>query len=308
MATRVHVLCGPTACGKSAVALCLARQQGAEILSVDSMKLYRGLDIGTGKPPPEVLAAVRHHLINIREPWESFSAAEFLQNAATVIAAAAARSVPLIAEGGTALYLKALSEGMFAGPGRDLKLRAALEQEAVETGTPKLHERLAEIDPQAARKILPGDLRRIVRALEVHALTGVPISRWQSQWGFPRADLDVRLACLRLPRKLLYSRIDQRVDGMLAAGWAEECRRLLALPRPLSREASQALGYSTLFRQLRGEMTRLQARERICFDTHHFARRQLGWFKRLAKLSFVDVAPDDPPETIAGRVVQAWEG
>jgi len=303
-----RVLCGPTACGKSAVALCLARKLGAEILSVDSMKLYRGLDIGTCKPPPEVLAAVQHHLVNIREPWESFSVAEFLQNAEALIVACAGRGVRLIAEGGTALYLKALSEGLFAGPGRDQRLRAALENEAAEIGTPKLHERLAGIDPQAARKILPTDLRRIVRALEVHALTGVPISRQQSQWGVPRTDLDVRLACLRLPRRLLYSRIDRRVDGMLAAGWVEECRRLLALPRPLSREASQALGYNTLFKQLHGELTPAQARERICFDTHHFARRQLGWFRRLPKLNFVDVAPDELPETIAPRVLRAWEG
>jgi tRNA dimethylallyltransferase len=304
----VRVLCGPTACGKSAVALRLARSMGAEILSVDSMKLYRGLDIGTGKPPPEVLAAVKHHLISVREPWESFSVAEFLENADAIIAACGASGAPLIAEGGTALYLKALSEGLFAGPGRDEQLRAALEREAARTGTPQLHRRLAGLDPPAARKILPTDLRRIVRALEVHALTGVPISRWQSQWGVPRTGLDVRLACLRLPRKLLYARIDQRVDGMLAAGWIEECSRLLALPQPLSREASQALGYGTLFKHLRGELTLAEARERICFDTHHFARRQLGWFKRLPKLSFVDVAPDEPPETIAARVVRAWEG
>lgn len=120
-------------------------------------------------------------------------------------------------------------------------------------------------------------------------------------------DLDVRLACLRLPRGVLYARIDRRVDRMFAAGWVEECARLLALPHPLSREASQALGYSTLFKHLRGEMTLAEARERICFDTHHFARRQLGWFKRLPKLVFVDVAADEPPETIAERVARAWD-
>jgi len=307
IANSLRVLCGPTACGKSAVALSLAREQGAEILSVDSMKLYRGLDIGTGKPAPAVLAAVPHHLISVREPWESFSVAEFLRQAEAVIAGCAQRGVPLLAEGGTALYLKALSEGLFAGPGRDQKLRAALESEAAVIGTPRLHERLAGIDPQAAGKILPSDLRRIVRALEVHALTGQPISRWQAQWGQVRTDLDVRLACLRLPRGLLYARIDERVDSMLAAGWVAECQRLLALPQPLSREAAQALGYNTLFKHLRGEMTLAAARTRICFDTHHFARRQLGWFKRLPKLVFVDVAADEPPETIAERVVRAWD-
>ncbi|MCY3021973.1 MAG: tRNA (adenosine(37)-N6)-dimethylallyltransferase MiaA [Planctomycetota bacterium] len=304
----VRILCGPTACGKSAVVLYLAQKLGAEVLSIDSMKIYRGLDIGTAKPAPGVLARTAHHLISIREPWESFSVAEFLRAAEAVIADCAARRVPLIGDGGTALYLKALSEGLFAGPGRDMKLRAALEAEAAESGVPKLHERLAKIDPDAARKILPSDLRRTVRALEVHVLTGVPISRWQSQWGMPRSDLDVRLACLRLPRAVLYERIDRRVDAMLAAGWLDECRRLLALPHPLSREALQALGYSTLFKHLRGEMSFEAARERICFDTHHFARRQLGWFRRLPKLAFVDVAPDEIPDRIAERVLAAWEG
>jgi len=302
-----RVLCGPTASGKSTVALLLAEKLGAEVLSIDSMKLYRGLDIGTAKPPPETLARIRHHLVNVRDPWESFSVADFLQSALAVISDCARRGVPLLGEGGTALYLKALSEGLFAGPGRDAELRAALEAEAARTGVPKLHERLAQVDPQAAQKILPSDLRRIVRALEVYELTGVPISRWQSQWGVPRQDLDVRLVCLRLPRKELYARIDRRVDAMLAAGWLDECRRLLALPRPLSAEAVQALGYSTLFAHLRGEMTLPQARERICFDTHHFARRQLGWFRRMPKLTFVDIGDDETAERIAERVVTVWD-
>lgn len=305
--TTVRILCGPTACGKSAVALHLAKKLGAEILSIDSMKLYRGLDIGTAKPPPDARAAVRHHLIGIKEPWESCSVAEFLQLAERTIADCAASGTPLIGEGGTALYLKALSEGLFAGPGRNEELRTALELEAEENGVPFLHERLAAIDPLAAKRILPSDLRRIIRALEVHALTGVPISQWQSQWGVPRTDLDVRFACLRLPREILYARIDRRADAMLEAGWLDECRRLLALPKPLSREALQALGYRTLFAHLRGEMEFAAARERICFDTHHFARRQIGWFRRLPKLAFIDIAGDEPAETIAQRVLEAWQ-
>lgn len=280
--------------------------KSSEILSVDSMKLYRGMDIGTGKPPREVLADVKHHLIDVREPWEGFSVAEFLAAAEEVIADCARRGVALVCEGGTALYLKALSEGLFSGPGKDARLRARLEQEAAEIGIAKLHERLAKIDPPAAKRILPSDLRRIVRALEVHELTGVPISKWQAQWGEPRKDLDVRLACLRLPRKELYARIDRRVDEMLAAGWVHECRRLLSLPRPLSREAAQALGYSTLFAHLRGEMSLEQARERICFDTHHFARRQIGWFKRFPKLVYVDVEAGKTVEEVAEQVGTAF--
>ena len=302
----VRILCGPTASGKSAVGLHLARELRAEIFSIDSMKIYRSLDIGTAKPQREALSEIKHHLIDIREPWESFSVADFLHEAERLIADCAARNVPLIGEGGTALYLKALSEGLFEGPGRDMELRARLEAEAEVVGISKMHERLTQVDPAAAKKIMPSDLRRIVRALEVFELSGKPISQWQSQWGIPRADMDVRLACLRVPRPLLYARIDRRIDEMLSAGWLDECRSLQALPQPLSREALQALGYRTLFAHLRGEMDLKSARDRICFDTHHFARRQLNWFRQLPKLTFIDVAEDESVESIAERVLQAW--
>ena len=233
--------------------------------------------------------------------------AEFLTLAEGVVAACAARGVNLLGEGGTPLYLKALTEGLFRGPGRDPGVRAELEARVAREGVAALHAHLAQVDPPAARKILAGDARRIVRALEVHALTGVPISQQQTQWGTPRADLDVRLVCLRLPRETLYRRIDQRVACMLREGWVDECRRLLALPQPLSREALQALGYRTLFGYLRGESTLEEAQARISFDTHHFARRQLGWFKRLPGIRFIDVAEGEPLETIGRRVLEAWE-
>jgi len=304
---RVRVLCGPTASGKSSAGVLLARELGAEILSIDSMKLYRGLDIGTAKPPPEILSSIPHHLINVREACESFSVAEFLSAAEKIIADCDQRGVPLIGEGGTALYLKALGEGLLEVPGSDEELRAKLESEAEKVGVAKLHERLAGVDPQAASKIMPTDLRRIVRALEVFELTGKPLSAQQVQWGTPRADLDVRMACLRLPRDILYARIDRRIDAMLAEGWLDECRRLLELPKPLSREALQALGYRTLFAHLRGEMSLKDARDRVCFDTHHFARRQLNWFRRIPKLTFIDIREDQPSEEIAQRVRAVWD-
>jgi tRNA dimethylallyltransferase len=304
----VRVLCGPTASGKSAVGLYLARKLNAEILSIDSMKLYRRLNIGTAKPPAEVVASVRHHLIDILEPWESYSVADFLRSAEEILADCARRGVEVICEGGSALYLKALCEGLFAGPGRDLALRAQLEAEAREIGVEKLHERLTHLDPAAAKKILPSDLRRIVRALEVHTLTGKPLSQWQSQWGAARPGWDVRLACLRLERPELYARIDRRVERMLAAGWLDECRALLSLEKPLSREAAQALGYRALFAQLNGTLTAEEARQRICFDTHHFARRQLNWFKHLPKLTFIDVNAGDDCQRLAECVLAAWKG
>jgi tRNA dimethylallyltransferase len=152
-------------------------------------------------------------------------------------------------------------------------------------------------------------LRRIVRALEVHALTGKPISELQTQWGQegPKHNLDVRLACLNLPRQELYRRIDERVDRMLANGWLEECRALLELKPPLSREASQALGYRTLFGHIQGAMTFKEARDRICFDTHHFARRQLNWFRHIPSVRFVEVAGDENVATIAANVKSLFQ-
>jgi|ERR1043165_2565825 tRNA dimethylallyltransferase len=301
-----RILTGPTASGKSTVAMHIAVARKAEILSIDSMKLYRGLDIGTGKPTQEERARVTHHLIDVKEPFENASVAEFVAAAESLIEQKAATGQALIGEGGTALYLKALNEGLFDGPGRDAQVRESLEAEVRELGTQVLHARLAQVDAKAAAKILPTDARRIVRALEVYMLTGKPIGQWQQQWGRPREDIDVRIAVLNLPRKLLYARIDARVRAMIAAGWLDECKKLLDLSKPMSREASQALGYKTLFAHLRGVLPLDAAIERICFDTHHFARRQLHWFKRLPKAVVVELQGDESVESIAERVEDTW--
>ncbi|MCW8131046.1 MAG: tRNA (adenosine(37)-N6)-dimethylallyltransferase MiaA [Planctomycetota bacterium] len=307
MTAPLPLLIGPTACGKSAAAFELARRRSGEILSVDSMKVYKRLEIGVAKPSAPERAAVRHHLIDWKEPWESCSVAEWLAEAERVSREAAARGTFLIAEGGTALYIKALREGLFPGPGRSDELRAQLEEEADAQGLPAMYERLKTVDPAAAARILPGDRRRIVRALEVHALTGTPISAQQVQWGRLREDFPVRVVGFALDRKVLYRRIDERVDAMLAAGWLDECRALLELDRshPLSKEARQAIGYRTLFAHLNGEGSLEDARTRIKFDTHHFARRQLSWYRRFEGVTWIEAAPDDRAETLADRVEQA---
>jgi len=302
----VFLLLGPTASGKSAVALQLARRRGAEILSVDSMKIYRQLDIGTAKPSPSERAAVRHHLIDWKEPWERCSVADWLAEAERVIWEAHRRGVPVVAEGGTALYLKALREGLFSGPGRDADIRRRLEERARSEGLAVLYRRLQDVDPEAARKILPSDLRRIVRALEVYELSGQPISKQQVQWGRQRDDIRFATVGLELDRKALYARIDARVRKMLDAGWLDECRGLMALERPLSREARAALGYKVLFAHLRGEIDRAAAVERICFDTHHFARRQLMWYRKFTEVTWVALPPDGSCEGVADRVDAAW--
>jgi tRNA dimethylallyltransferase len=305
---RVNVLCGPTASGKSPVGLYLAEKIGAEILSVDSMKLYRGLDIGTGKATREERARVKHHLIDILDPSESFSVSQFLVHAEAILADCHKRGVPLIAEGGTALYLKALSEGIFDGPGKNDDVRQTLEAEAETEGLHVLYERLQKIDPTAAARIMSTDLRRIVRALEVHALTGKPISELQQQWGTPRKDLDVRLVCLNIdPREKLYARIDRRIDQMLADGWLDECRRLMSLERPLSTVASKAIGYRTFMAHLRGEVELAPAIERTKFDTHHFARHQLKWYRKLPKLEWINVGEGERVQTLAEKVQRAFD-
>jgi tRNA dimethylallyltransferase len=220
---------------------------------------------------------------------------------------AQAGRIPLLAEGGTALYIKALREGLFEGPGRDDALRARLEAQADAEGLAPLYARLQSTDPKAAAKILPGDRRRIVRALEVLELTGKPISAHQHQWGTLRADLKVRVVCLSPDRQALYARIDARIGEMLNAGWLDECRALLALPQPLSREAAQALGYKTLFAHLRGELTLAEAQARICFDTHHFARKQLGWFRRFPEVTWIEVRAGEALESLAARVEAAFQ-
>ncbi|MCZ7646542.1 MAG: tRNA (adenosine(37)-N6)-dimethylallyltransferase MiaA [Planctomycetota bacterium] len=305
-APELDLLIGPTACGKSAVALELARRRGGEILSVDSMKLYRRLEIGVAKPSEAERAAVRHHLIDWKDPWESCSVAEWLAEAERIAAEARARGAWLLAEGGTALYVKALREGLFEGPGRDPGLRARLDEEADARGAGALHARLKALDPRAAAKILPGDRRRIVRALEVQMLTGRPISERQAQWGALRRDLVTRVVVLTMERKELYRRIDARVARMLDAGWLEECRRLRELPKPLSREARQALGYRTLFAHLDGALGLDEARQRICYDTHHFARRQLMWFRKFPEVSWIEARPDEDPSRVADRAAEAF--
>jgi tRNA dimethylallyltransferase len=304
------ILAGPTASGKSAVAQFLALKHGAEILSVDSMKLYCGLDVGTGKPTPREQAGVRHHWIDVRDPWESSSVAEFMAFTEPMVAQTCSQfgsgKIALLGEGGTALYLKTLAEGLFDGPGKDDAVRTRLEEEAKVVGPEELYRRLTPLDPIVAARIMPSDTRRIVRALEVYEITGKPLGSMQTQWGTARTDLDIRIACLTLPRERLYARIDRRIFWMLEHGWVEEARALRALPQPLSQQASLALGYKTLFKHLDGEMTFAAARERICFDTHHFARRQLNWFRHLPKRTFIELDESESVENLARRVEAAW--
>jgi tRNA dimethylallyltransferase len=272
------ILTGPTGSGKTRLGVELAERLGAEIVSLDSMAVYRGLDVLTAKPTAAERRRVPHHLIDVLDPWESASVAWWLDRARACCRDLTARGRRVLFVGGTALYLKALLRGLFAGPAADDALRRRLEAEA---GPETLFARLAAVDPASAARLHPNDVRRVIRALEVHELTGRPLSAWQVQWDRPAQGPPHRCLCLDLPRAELYARIDARVRQMVADGLVEEVRALRRLSRPLSREAAQALGVSELADHLdgreglEGAVARLQQRSR------RFAKRQLTWFRSL---------------------------
>lgn len=325
---RALILTGPTAGGKTALALDLAERIGAEIVALDSMTVYRGMDIGTAKPIAAERDRVPHHLIDVLDPWESLTVAWWLDRATEACRDITARGKRPLFVGGTPFYLKALLHGLFPGPPGDAELRRRLEAEAERVGNAVLHARLAAVDPKAATRLHPNDTRRVVRALEVHALTGRPISDWQQTWDTPgftdapeAAPPPARIPAvvLDVPREVLYERINHRVDVMLAAGWVDEVRRLCDSPRPLSREARQALGYRELLEFLgdtgngsrvpgpgvsEGDTAAWRAMvELIRTHTRQFAKRQLTWFRHMPALVPVPALAPDAAE----RVLQAWE-
>lgn len=281
------VITGPTGSGKSTLALDLAERIGAEIVSMDSMTLYRGLDIGTAKPTPEDRQRVPHHLIDVLDPWESASVAWWLDRAAEAVIGIEGRGRKASFVGGTPLYLKALLHGLFDGPPADPERRRRLEAEAAEAGPAGLHARLATVDPTAARRLHPNDLRRITRALEVWELTGRPISNWQQEWRAMPSTAGPAVYCIDRPREELYDRIDFRVTEMLTAGWLDEARRLRELTRPVSREVLAAIGYRELFDFLDGRADWEVTVQTIQQRTRNFAKRQLTWFRHLSACRFV---------------------
>jgi tRNA dimethylallyltransferase len=292
------VLTGPTGSGKTALGVELAERLGAEIVSMDSMALYRGMDIGTAKPSSEETRRVPHHLINVLEPWESASVAWWLEQAAVCCRAIESGRKRVLFVGGTPLYLKAMLYGLFDGPPSDPDLRERLVEQAASAGPEVIHHRLLQVDPAAAARLHPNDLHRVVRALEVWELTGRPISEWQRQWSgdsgqespepggtSETSDCRNRIAdqilWLDLPRDELYARIDARVERMIEQGLISEVRELREMARPISREASQALGYKETIAYLDGRATLEETINRIQTRSRNFAKRQLTWFRHL---------------------------
>jgi tRNA dimethylallyltransferase len=297
----VLVLVGPTAVGKTALAIALARSLGGGIVSADSRQVYRGMDIGTAKPTIAERAAAPHHLIDVVDPDEEFSLARYQDLATAAIAAIAARGRLPILAGGTGQYLAALLEGwQIPRVAPQPALRAALEREAEHHGAAALHARLAQIDPTAAAGMQPTNLRRVIRALEVYELTGQPISEQQAKRPPPYR---ARTLWLTLPPDELYARIDARVDAMIGAGLLGELRALLACGYGWDLPAMSGLGYREFRPYFEGEATLEAAITRLKYDTHAFARRQAGWFRRLPALTQVAASLPDLSE----RARKWWE-
>lgn len=286
------ILTGPTGSGKSAVALALAERIGAEIVAMDSMTVYRGMDIGTAKPSHADRARVPHHLIDVLDPWESANVAWWLDRASDSVRAIAARGRRVMFVGGTPLYLKALLFGLFDGPPADPELRRTLEEQARRDDGAGLRRRLGEVDAVTAARLHPNDLKRIVRALEVWELTGQPMSPWQREWDRSPGQLP-HAVWIDRPRAELHARINARVTQMISAGWLEEVRRMRSPPRPLSREAGQALGYPELFAHLDGRADLESTMERIRARSRQFAKRQLTWFRNMPELRPIPVSGPD---------------
>jgi len=302
---RIYVLLGPTAAGKSAVGMEVARRAGAEIISIDSMQVYRGMDIGTAKPSPAEREAVPHHLLDIREPRESFSTAEYVELADAAVRDIVSRGRLPLFVGGTALYIKSLICGIFEGPSADWDFRRRLRAEAAEKGSEALHARLAKIDSEAAARIHPGDMRRIERALEIYEKTGRRPSELRQEWKSDSQRYEAAMAGLDVDREVLRERINARVDSMMAAGWLDEVRRLVAAGG-LARGPSQALGYAQLARAAAGELPLEEALEDIKAKTRRFAKRQMTWFRGFGDaVKWVKVGADDTPESVAKRVICA---
>jgi tRNA dimethylallyltransferase len=303
---RVYVIIGCTASGKSSLGAALARRHGGQILSVDSMKIYRHMDIGAAKPSADILAEIPHHAIDVADPWEgcSFTVNDYQRVADAAIAEIAAAGDVVLAVGGTNLYLKVLIEGMFEGPGGSPELREQLTGRAAAEGTAALHAELAAVDPAAAERIHPNDQRRIIRALEVYRLTGTPISELQTQWEGGNQRYDFRLLLLRCEREDANSRINARVKRMVDAGLVDEVERLTADPRGLNHQAAAALGYAEMLRHFAGEWTLDEAVERIKINTRRFAKNQRTWQRRFAQAAALDLAPNVTVDSVADRAAE----
>ena len=297
---KIVIISGPTASGKSRVALELAEKFDGEIINADSMQVYRQMDIGTAKPPAEDRARVSHHLIDIVEPGEEYSAARFRIDATRAIEDITERGKLPFITGGTGLYIKALTMGLVNGPGEDKSIRERLTKEAETGGAEVLYEKLKSVDPVSATRIHPNNLVRVIRALEVFYITGRPLSEIQAGHSFKETPFDALNIGLKLDRELLYERINHRTGEMIEAGLVEEVRGLLGQGYSRDLKPMLGLGYKEICAHLLGGVNLGEAISEIKKHTRHYAKRQMTWFNSMDILWF-------SPEDISGMITSIEE-
>ncbi len=298
----ILIIAGPTAVGKTDASLLLARELGAEIVSADSMQIYRGMDIGTAKPTKAQRALVYHHMIDVVDPAQLYSVGDYYRDArATIAAILSSGSVPLVV-GGTGLYIRALMRGLFHGPPADIELRDRLLQQEIQGGEGTLYAELVRVDPEAAVKIHPNDLRRTIRALEVYYLRDRAISDFQREHGFNDQPYRFRLLFLTRERSELYPRIEQRVEQMIADGLEAEVSALREQGYRPDLPSMQGLGYKHFLDHFSGRTSRDEAIALLKRDTRRYAKRQFTWFRREPDAVPVDITGIAHPGEIAERI------
>ena len=273
------VVCGPTGIGKTAAAIDIALRFNGEIVGADAMQVYRRMEIGTAKPTAKEQALVRHHLIDVVDPDEPFDASRYCQLARQTVADLHSRKILPVVTGGTGLYIKALLYGVFQAQPPDPQVRRRLQNEVEQSGSEAMHRRLAEIDPEAARRIHPNDTFRIVRALETLEVTGETITAHQKRHRFQDSPYQAFKIGLHMDRKVLYERINTRVDAMLQAGFKEEVQGLLAAGFRSELKSMQSLGYRHMVAFINGQVNWEETVRTMKRDHRHYAKRQLTWFR-----------------------------
>lgn len=296
------VIFGPTGVGKTKISIEVADKIKGEIICADSRQIYRFMDIGTAKPKPEQRKKIAHHLIDIVNPDEKFTAADFAKEAKKVIRDLIAENKSPVVAGGTGLYVRALTKGFFKSPKGNIKIREKLKKLAREKGKEFLHKKLSGIDPEAAGKIHPNNLIRVVRALEVYELTGVPISELQKKGEYEKREFDFVKIGLSLDRKKLYQNIEKRVDQMMEEGLLEEVRKLKELGYSKDLAPLKTLGYKELFSYLEGNLSLPEAVDMIKKNTRNYAKRQLTWFKKEENTTWFDIET----EGLIPRIVEKF--
>lgn len=293
-------LTGPTGVGKSEISLRLAERLNAEIIALDAMTVYRGMDIGTAKPSSEEMSQIKHHMVDVIDPSETFDLDHYLRLVGIVLNNLASSGKTALFVGGSPLYLKACLRGLSDLPHRDESVRLALTERAQQEGVEVLHAQLAAIDPSTAELIAKTDLRRIVRAFEIYEVSGERPSQLRNKHDQPAPE-NVPVFALIRNRTTLYERINSRVDRMFDMGLINEAA---SLPQPLSRTASQAVGYSEAFEFLEGKCSEAEAREKVKLRTRHYAKHQLTWFRRLEEVKGVEIDTLTVEESVKNLLTQ----